>query len=165
MTDVPDLPTIIEAAISRRLTGVHVAVLATFVSYSEANQTATVRLNAVLDGQDVPPLADVPVLLPGAWSSGDPCLVIFCEEEFAPDFSHLPGSRHDLSGAVCIPIWATAGQVAQFVALANLVKARLDSIQTWLDAHVHPTALGPSGASVPPLGPLADVAATKVKAR
>src|SRR5262249_11872108 len=57
----------------------------------------------------------------------------------------------------------------QFVALANLVKARLDSIQSAFDAHTHLYSPGPGGpaptAPPPiPIGPLAAVAATLVKA-
>lgn len=59
----------------------------------------------------------------------------------------------------------------QYVALANLVKARLDTIQTAFDLHTHPVAgvlagpaTVPSAPPVAPIGPLADVAAVKVKA-
>jgi hypothetical protein len=61
---------------------------------------------------------------------------------------------------------------AQFVALANLVKARLDTIQAAFDGHTHAvtvtgsatTQAGTSAAPTGLIGPLADVAATKVKA-
>jgi hypothetical protein len=86
-----------------------------------------------------PPLADVPVLWPGAWASGDPCLVVFCEESFAKWWD--TGSveppevlrRHGMH-AVCIPIVARAGQAVQLVALAPLVTAALDALKTGFSA-------------------------------
>lgn len=60
----------------------------------------------------------------------------------------------------------------KFVALANLVKDRLDSIQQTFDAHIHTTTAtvglgGPGVISPPtsPIGALADVAAEKVTAK
>lgn len=56
----------------------------------------------------------------------------------------------------------------EFVALANLVMARLNTLQSALDAHKHSgvtTGLGTSGVSDSPVGALADVAATEVKAK
>lgn len=57
---------------------------------------------------------------------------------------------------------------SDFVALSSLVKARLDTLQSAHDSHTHlytPGALTPivTGPATP-IGPLADVAATKVKA-
>jgi hypothetical protein len=52
---------------------------------------------------------------------------------------------------------------ATFVALAVLVDARFAAIVAWLNAHVHPTGVGPSGASAPPIAGQASVAAVKVK--
>ena len=59
-----------------------------------------------------------------------------------------------------------------FVALANLVKARLDTIQSTFDGHIHTTTAtvgtGPVGVISPPtssIGALQGVAATKVKAQ
>lgn len=57
---------------------------------------------------------------------------------------------------------------SQFVALANLVKARLDTIQARFDAHVHPVPAPVSANTTAPtvlIGALGDVAATKVKAQ
>lgn len=58
------------------------------------------------------------------------------------------------------------GGGANFVALANLVKARIDTIQAAFDAHIHTVAATPGSSSVPTvvIGPLADVAAQNVKA-
>ena len=73
-------------------------------------------------------------------------------------------SAFDSSGDIV----ATAGGLfkvngaGDFVALAGLVKSRLDTIQAAFDAHVHPTGVGPSGPP-PPIGPLAAVACTKLK--
>ena len=57
---------------------------------------------------------------------------------------------------------------AQFVALANLVKSRLDSIQSAFDAHTHlyspgPSSPAPTAPPASPIGPLAAVAAGKLK--
>lgn len=52
-----------------------------------------------------------------------------------------------------------------YVALANLVKARLDTIQAAYDAHTHIETGGTTDPPDPPIGTLADVAATKVKAQ
>lgn len=93
-------------------------------------------------------------------------------------------ARHDLSYPYAIPIrgpkegpaavGATfvvegpeiklGGAAEELVALASLVKDRLDTIQQTFDAHVHPA---PGGATSPTgtlIGPLGDVAASKVKA-
>lgn len=160
MTERPGLPDVIEAAITRRLAGVHTACLGRFVGYSEADQTATVQLS--LD--DVPPLEDVPVVTPGAWASGDACLVVFSESDFDASFAFVASERRHGLHAIAVPIWAESGQAVQFVALANLVDARLETIRTTWTV---PTALGPSG---PPSAggaptPLASVQAAKVKAR
>lgn len=66
------------------------------------------------------------------------------------------------------------GAAGQFVALANLVKARLDTIQSAFDGHVHAVTGTTAAAGAPiaatilapahPIGTLADVAATKAKA-
>jgi hypothetical protein len=56
------------------------------------------------------------------------------------------------------------GSGADFVALAAKVNSAFSSLKTYLDAHTHPTGVGPSG---PPAGPYtlpASVAAAKVKA-
>jgi phage baseplate assembly protein V len=68
-----------------------------------------------------------------------------------------------------------ANEAANFVALANLVKAELDGVKSALDSikqhnntHTHPTGVGPSGPAVPPLvltwSP-GEVAAEKVRAK
>jgi phage baseplate assembly protein V len=57
------------------------------------------------------------------------------------------------------------GEGGQFVALANLVDARFATVQAAHDAHVHPTGVGPSGPPATPIGSLASVACTKLKAK
>lgn len=52
-----------------------------------------------------------------------------------------------------------------FVALANLVDARLSSIQSAFDMHMHPTGMGPSGPPTSLIVSLESVAATEVKAK
>lgn len=69
---------------------------------------------------------------------------------------HLDGSHVDLGAAG-----------GQLVALANLVKARLDAIQSAFDSHVHAgvqAGTGTSGPAAPLIGALADVAATIARA-
>ncbi len=56
------------------------------------------------------------------------------------------------------------GGGANFVALANLVNARLDTIQGAFDAHIHSTPAGNSGVPTSLIGALADVDAQNVKA-
>ncbi|HEY6056236.1 MAG TPA: Gp138 family membrane-puncturing spike protein [Gaiellaceae bacterium] len=182
----PSWGEVFDVLFTARLRGVHTAMMGEIRSYSEAKETAEVTFAVHLEtaeGQfvEVPPLGDVPVVLPGAWEAGDSCLLVFCEESFAKWFD--TGSveppevlrRHGLH-AVCIPLVARAGQDVQFVALANLVQTALDKIQYAFDNHTHATAAPgtPSppipvpAAAPPPVVPLLSVgpvAATKVKAR
>lgn len=183
MPTAPSLPELLDAAVTGRLRGVHTALPGTIRSYSEADQTATVELAVHLEQSAeafgrVPDLLDVPVQWPGAWSNGDRCLVVFAEEDFSKWWT--TGSveppailqRHGLH-AVAIPIVAEAGDAVQFVALANLVLARLNTIQAAFDAHIHVTTATIGASATPgvlsptasPIGPLASVAASKVKAR
>jgi Flp pilus assembly CpaF family ATPase len=53
---------------------------------------------------------------------------------------------------------------SQFVALANLVNARIDTIQAAFDGHTHVETGGTTNVPQAPIGPLASVACTKVKA-
>lgn len=172
MPNTPSAPEIIEACIDRRLEGVHVATPGTIQSYDSAKATATVRPSA----PGIADLRDVPVTIPGAWSSGDPVLLVFCELEFGNDLADSGDDRrHGTGGAVAVPLIARPGQAVDFVALAALVNARLDAIQQKFDAHTHVvtttgTATNQAGtaAAVIPIqaiGPLASVAAVKVKAR
>jgi hypothetical protein len=184
----PSWGEVLDAVQGSRLKGVHTAMVGQIRSYSEAEQTAEVTLAVQLETtegefEEVAPLGDVPVAWPGAWAAGDSCLLVFCEESFAKWWD--TGSveqpevlrRHGLH-AVCIPIVARAGQAVDFVALAALVKARLDAIQQAFDSHTHtvsgtcppgtsggPLTLGTAAAPASPIGALDSVAAIKVKAR
>lgn len=176
--------------LEKRLRSVHTSLPATIRAYSEATQTATCELAVELEGPGgeflrVPNLEGVPVTQPGAWTSGDRCLLVFCEESFAKWFE--TGSveppdvlqRHGMH-AICIPLVARAGDAVQFVALANLVSATLNDLVTRIGAWK--TAV----AGLPPTAPVtngtmasaiiaaletaltgwpAAVAAAKVKAR
>lgn len=177
---------VFDVVLDARLRSVHTAMMGEIRSYSESAQTAEVTLAVHLptteeEFAEVPPLADVPVLWPGAWEAGDKCLLVFCEESFAKWFE--TGSveppevlrRHGLH-AVCIPLVAPAGADVQFVALANLVNERLATLQYAFDNHVHATAgTGTPSPPIPdptaipapsvPVGSLGSVAASKVKAR
>lgn len=184
----PSWGEVLDTVLTSRLRGVHTAMVGEIRAYDAAAQTAEVTLAVELEAtagvfEAAPPLADVPVLWPGAWGPGDACLLVFCEESFSKWWD--TGSveppevlrRHGMH-AVCIPIVARAGQSVEFVALANLVDSRLAKIQAHFDAHTHLTAgtgppVGPTPLVPPgtppgtggPIGSLATVAAEKVKAR
>ncbi len=125
-------------------------------------------------------------------ATNDTVLVVFSEEDFGPWL--VSGSvsapavlaRHGLH-AVAIPglrrtpLAVTSGHAslvaselrlgtdtaANFVALANLVDARISALVTYINTHVHSgvtTGPGTSGAPGAPLASQASVAATQVKA-
>lgn len=177
---------VFDVLLDARLRSVHTAMMGEIQAYTAGPPpTADVTLAVQLESADgvfetLPPLSGLPVLWPGAWTAGDKCLVVMCEESFAKWWA--TGSveppevlrRHGLHGVV-IPLTAPALSDVQFVALANLVDARLAKLQYAFDNHVHATAaLGtpsppiPDPSAVPPpvvpVGSLASVAAQKVKA-
>ncbi len=180
----PSWPELIDAIVTSRLRTVHVALPGTIKSYDSAAFTATVEVAVHLESTEgafdaAPPLEGVPVAWPGAWADGDSCLLVFCEESFAKWFA--TGSieppdvlrRHGLH-AICIPLVAREGDTVQFVALANLVDARLTAMQAAFDSHTHlyipplvPAVVTPivTAPPVPLVGPLAPTAADKVQAR
>ncbi len=146
----PSWGEVLDTVLTARLRSVHTAMVGEMVSYSQASQTATVQLGVQLEAtggewEAVPPLEDVPVLWPGAWTAGDRCLCVFCEESFATwwDTGAVEQPevlrRHGLH-AVCIPIVARAGQDVQLVALANLVDEKLALLATAIG-----TAVGQEG--------------------
>lgn len=179
----PSWPEVLDTVVTSRLRGVHTAMVGEIRSYSEGEQTAEVTLAVELEVtagvfEPVAPIADVPVLWPGAWAAGDTCLLVFCEEAFAKWWD--TGSveppevlrRHGLH-AVCIPVVARGGQAAQFVALANLVTAALDKLKLTIEGVILP-ALDPlapvtsawnTAMTVTPPVFSSSVAASKVKAR
>jgi hypothetical protein len=179
----------LDTIVSSRLRSVHTALPGTIRSYDAGAVTAQVELAVQLEGtsgayERVPPLADVPVVTPGAWSAGDKCLVVFCEEDSSKwwdtdGVSVEPPAvqqRHGLH-AVCIPIVATAGEAVDFVALKGLVEAALlDLLSNVITAAGSITAPGGGPAFVAALtayqtlittpGPTAlQVGAEKLKAR
>jgi hypothetical protein len=159
----PSLPEIVEAAHSRHVKGLHTACVGTIVSYDSDEYTATVQPQD-LDGVTPAPLEECPVAIPGAWAAGDPCLIVFGEEDFGPDLSSTGETRrHGLSAAMIVPLIARSGQTTDFVALAALVDARLETIRTtW----TFPTGMGPTGTAAAGGVPALDsVAATKLRAR
>lgn len=126
---------------------------------------------------------------------GDSVLLVFAEVdtqqwEVSGEVSQpLWLERHGLGAPIAYPFGRTAtaatgaqlvapspfvigdAAAAQFVALANLVSARLDAIQAKFDAHTHPVpgvTVGPgatvSSVTATLIGPLAPVAAGKLKA-
>lgn len=176
----------LDAATGAALRSVHTAMLGSFKSYDAAAQTATVELathmpRASGEYAAVAPLADVPVIWPGAWAAGDRCLVVFLEESAAKwlETGSVEGPevqlRHGLH-PVAMPFPSIEGQAVQFIALANLVQTALDKLQYAFDNHTHATAaVGapsvpiPFPAAIPvpsvPVGSLGPVASAKVKAR
>jgi hypothetical protein len=141
----PSLGEALDHILTSRLRSVHTALPGTITAYDADAMTATVEVAVELEAaagafERVPPLADVPVVTPGAWASGDRCLLVFCEESASKWFA--TGSveppevlvRHGLH-AICVPFGAAPGQAVQFVALANLVQAQLqalaDAIAGW----------------------------------
>ena len=169
---------VLDGATAAALRGVHTAQLGKLTAYSSAHQTATVQLATHLPTASgeyaaVPPLADVPVLWPGAWAAGDRCLVVFLEESAAkwletgsveaPDVA----MRHGLH-PVCIPFPSIEGQTVQFVALANLVQAQLADLKSAINSWV--VVPNDGGAALKTaltswLASSSNVAASKVKAR
>ena len=172
MAETPSLPDIIEACIDRRLEGVHTATPGTIRSYSASDQTATVRpSNGAADHEQVP------VIIPGAWVSGDPVLLVYCETEVDANLAQADESRrHGVGAPLAIPLIARSSSGVDFVALAGLVISRLEAMQSQIDSHVHmyspgPSAPAPSGPAIsaPPAVPISwptsSVAATKMKAK
>lgn len=170
---------VFDVMLDARLRSVHTAMMGEFVSYSEAEQTAEVTLAVHLPTveeqfEELPPLAGVPVLWPGAWEAGDRCLLVFCEESFAKWFD--TGSveppellrRHGLH-AVCIPLVAPGGADVDFVTLNEPVVANYSQLKTALDEVVGKlNALDPTATAawnIAMAGWPAGVASEKVKAR
>lgn len=190
----PEWPEILRACQIQLANRIHTSLPGIVQSYNSADQTATVQLAVQLQGAAVPPLADVPVLTPGnlhrPLAAGDAVTVLFAEEDFSLWWTSgsvsAPAAlmRHGLH-AIAIPgfnrtpLTVTGGHTtliadelrlgsdsaANFVALANLVDARIAAIRTYINTHVHATA--GTGIPSPPtvlLGAQASVAAGKVKA-
>jgi hypothetical protein len=166
MAERASLPETIEACVDRRLEGLHTAAFGVIASYSDG--LATVQPNL----PDVAAHQSVPVLVPGAWAAGDPCLIVYCEREFDGDLEDAGEERrHGVGGPVAIPLIARPGQSVDFVALAGLVEDQLvalvDAIQ---DTVIVPNDGGASFKStlLSGLGAISwpgSMAATKVKAR
>ncbi len=128
----------LDRVISARLRSVHTSLPGTIRSYDADEQTAQVELAVQLEGpggayERCPPLADVPVLHPGAWASGDRCLVIFAEEDWSKWFTSnsieppAVQQRHGLH-AMLIPFGANAGDTVDFIALKGLVESALTDL-------------------------------------
>lgn len=137
-----------------------------------------VELQAVTPGMpDIGPIS----MAPGAGGAhselagGTVVLVQFIEGlRSMPMITHFAGK----DGAGYTPVNTTiavqtllklGASATQFVALASDVKARIDTLQNAHDTHTHPYVAGvgaPIAGAPPaaPIGPLAGVAATKVKA-
>lgn len=86
---------------------------------------------------------------------------------FTPDAKGWPAAEENALVIEAAEVRLGDHTATQFVALANLVKARLDTIQAAFDAHTHGGVTAGGAASGPPaavIGALAAVAATQVKA-
>lgn len=125
-------------------------------------------------------------------AAGDPVVLLFAEastDEWRAtgndDNAPQDPRRFDLSDAVAIPggrpvgptdyavgasVWRAndirlgSSAASDFVALASLVLAELQSLFAQLAAHTHPTGVGPSGPAIGVTVAPSSVAATKVKA-
>ena len=76
----------------------------------------------------------------------------------------IMGSDTDPRGQIVLtPTQVQIAQGTQFAALANLVKARLDTVQGAFDAHTHPVSGAATGVPISLIGALASVAASDVK--
>ena len=160
-------------------------------SYNSATRTATVKPMTkvpLADGDgtrrayELDAIHAVPVVWPGQVSltAGDGVLLVFCDFDLgawrdgAGKTPADPGDEtaHGPSGAVAIPgldtVARKSAEQSEFVALANLVLARLTTIQQAFDTHVHSgvtTGAGSSAIPVATIGPLASVASALVKVR
>lgn len=89
LTD-PSWPEILRAAQDQLAARVHTSIPGIITSYDVASQTAEVQLAVQLGGENVPPLAEVPVVWPGGAAGflhvplavGDTVMVVFSEEDF-----------------------------------------------------------------------------------
>lgn len=169
MAESASIAEIAEACVARNLRGLHTACLGVFVSY--ADSLATVQ-PAEIDGVAPEAIPGVPVVLPGAWAAGDPCLLVFSEEQFGPELESTGSARRHGYYAVAVPLVARPGQTTDFVALAGLVLAQLEALR---DAIAGWTPVPNDGGAAlktaltalfvgPPAWP-ASVAAEKLRAR
>lgn len=136
---------VFDVLLDARLRSVHTAMMGEIQAYTAGPPpTADVTLAVQLESADgvfetLPPLSGLPVLWPGAWTVGDKCLVVMCEESFAKWWA--TGSveppevlrRHGLHGVV-IPLVAPALSDVQFVALANLVDSQFSALKSALQS-------------------------------
>lgn len=119
-------------------------------------------------------------------SVGDTVMLVFCEasldtwKERGIEVEPGDDRRHNFTDAVAIPglrskagAWkgadssavtiGTDGGPFEGAALGATLKTFLDGLKVWLDAHIHPTAVGPSSPSVPPSPSVPAVASSTVK--
>jgi len=174
---LPSWNEVLDAATGAALRGVHTAMLGSIKSYDAAAQTAVVELATHLPraSGEYAAVAPVegPVVWPGAWASGDRCLVVFLEESAAKWLE--TGSveapevqlRHGLHPVV-LPFPSIEGQAAQFVALGNLVSAQLADLKSAINGWTPVPNDGGAALKVALTSWLASssaVSAVKVKAR
>lgn len=89
--DEPEWNEILRGVQDQLAARIHTSLPAIVKAYDSSTQTATVQLAVQLRGQNVPPLADVPVAFPGGaagfvhvpLAAGDTVLVVFTEEDFS----------------------------------------------------------------------------------
>lgn len=89
LTD-PSWPEILRAVQDQLAARLHTALPGIVKSYAVASQTAEIQLAVQLGGENVPPLAEVPVMWPGGaagflhvpLAAGDTVMVVFSEEDF-----------------------------------------------------------------------------------
>ena len=164
MAERASLPEVLEACVDRRLEGLHTAAFGVIKFYADG--LATVQPNL----PDVAAHQSVPVLIPGAWDDGDPCLIVYCEREFTKGLEDAGEERrHGVGGPVAIPLIQRPDQSVDFVALAGLVNDQLLALADAIQATVIVPNDGGASFKSTLLSGLASwpgsVAAAKVKAR
>lgn len=140
-----------------------------------------------------PELPSVPVCQPKGYhanlQAGDHVLLIFCDHDLgawrgASNPTVDPGDdrMHGIAGAVAVPLitrdssslstLADTNAVSlgsesgnpDFVALAQKVDDAIAAIRESMNTHIHPAPTGPTSLTSTPLGPIASVKASDVKA-
>jgi len=126
--------------------------------FSEADLSSWRTKGGINDTEDVRRhhLSDA-IAIPGISIDSDPI-----PSDDAPAYPDVGDAVAVLNGAGIIRLGDLAA--AQFVALSNLVDARLETMRNFINTHVHPTGVGPSDHVATPLAALDSVAGTKVKA-
>jgi hypothetical protein len=151
--DQPSWPDILRGVQNQLQERLHTALPGIVRNYDVATQMAEVQLAVQLNGENVPPLADVPVCWPGGaagflhvpLAAGDTVLVVFSEEDFSKWFDtgsiSAPAvlARHGLH-AVAIPGLRHPG-AALSVTSGHVTLGAMSEIRLGSDGATDPVAL------------------------